>query len=169
MPLPPSIKALMPSLSIDETSNITTLSLDDFKRFMAFVLENVVVDEDWDIACYSDVRDAVQKLGAKRYATEHYRTHGFLEGRLPHDPIVDEEWYRQFYPDVDDAIRIGKEADAKSHFVEQGYREGREPVPSTSSSAVSTPRTAASVRRNAVPRPAPRAPLSRAEIPRSSS
>jgi len=119
----------MPSLRLDESSNIAAFSLDDFKRLIAFALEGVVVDEDWYISRYSDVREASESRGSKSYATEHYLTHGFLEGRLPHDPVVDEAWYRETYPDVDEAIRQGREVSAKSHFIEQGYHEGRKPAP----------------------------------------
>ena len=46
MPLPPSIRVLAPSLSLDHNSKTATLSLDDFTRLIAFALESVVVDED---------------------------------------------------------------------------------------------------------------------------
>jgi hypothetical protein len=38
---------------------------------------------------------------------------------------VDEAWYRDAYPDVDQAIRNGKVRSAKDHFVASGYFEGR--------------------------------------------
>jgi hypothetical protein len=38
---------------------------------------------------------------------------------------VDEAWYRNAYPDVDEAIRNGKVPSAKDHFVASGYFEGR--------------------------------------------
>lgn len=40
---------------------------------------------------------------------------------------VDEAWYLQRYPDIADAIRQGIVAGAKSHFVHDGYFEGRLP------------------------------------------
>jgi hypothetical protein len=157
MSLPPSVKALIPSLRLDEVSNITTLSTEDFKKLIAFALEHIHVDEDWYIARYSDVRDASQSRGSKNYAVEHYRTHGFLEGRLPQDPVVDEVWYRETYPDVDEAIRIGRETSAKSHFVDQGYHEGRKPVPDAATIAP------LSARPDSV-RPGTRAPISRIPV-----
>jgi hypothetical protein len=42
---------------------------------------------------------------------------------------VDENWYRASYPDVADAIEAGTYRDAKQHFVENGYIEGRRPFP----------------------------------------
>jgi hypothetical protein len=44
---------------------------------------------------------------------------------------VSEAWYRQTYPDVDDAIQSGEYKSAKHHFVENGYFEGRRPGPMT--------------------------------------
>lgn len=40
---------------------------------------------------------------------------------------IDEEWYRNTYPDVDAAIKQGAYKSAKHHFVENGYFEGRRP------------------------------------------
>jgi hypothetical protein len=42
---------------------------------------------------------------------------------------VDEKWYMQRYPDIADAIRQGIVASAQSHFVNDGYFEGRLPFP----------------------------------------
>ena len=41
--------------------------------------------------------------------------------------FVDEEWYLQQYTDVVDGIKQGVVKDAKDHFVESGYFEGRLP------------------------------------------
>lgn len=37
----------------------------------------------------------------------------------------DEEFYRAFYKDVDDAIEAGRVSTGKSHFLDRGWREGR--------------------------------------------
>jgi len=42
---------------------------------------------------------------------------------------VDEEWYRETYPDVANSIDAGVFKSAKHHFVEEGYFEGRLPSP----------------------------------------
>ncbi len=42
---------------------------------------------------------------------------------------IDEQWYREKYSDVDEAIRAGTYRNAKQHFVENGYFEGRMPFP----------------------------------------
>jgi hypothetical protein len=40
---------------------------------------------------------------------------------------VDESWYRRMYPDVAEAIDAGAYRNAKHHFVDYGYFEGRRP------------------------------------------
>lgn len=40
---------------------------------------------------------------------------------------VDEEWYRDTYPDVAAAIEAGSYRSARQHFIENGYLEGRRP------------------------------------------
>ena len=42
---------------------------------------------------------------------------------------IDEAWYRETYPDVDEAIKAGAHKSAKQHFIENGYFEGRIPFP----------------------------------------
>jgi hypothetical protein len=42
---------------------------------------------------------------------------------------VDEKWYVERYPDIGDAIRRGIVSGARSHFVNDGYFEGRMPFP----------------------------------------
>jgi hypothetical protein len=49
--------------------------------------------------------------------------------RIIIDVPVDEPWYLERYPDVAEAIRQGIVASAKSHFVNDGYLEGRLPFP----------------------------------------
>ena len=40
---------------------------------------------------------------------------------------VDEEWYLNEYPDIEQAIRDGTVASARQHFIQDGYFEGRRP------------------------------------------
>jgi hypothetical protein len=42
---------------------------------------------------------------------------------------VDEAWYLGEYEDIARAIRDGKIASARQHFIEDGYFEGRRPFP----------------------------------------
>jgi hypothetical protein len=129
MSLPPNAHTLMPSLRLDGEAGTVTLAIDEFRRLIEFAVRDVIVDEGWYIAQYPDIGEAVQVRGSNSYATEHYRAHGYLEGRLPHDPIIDEEWYKKNHPDVDEAIRLGHVADAKTHFITAGYFEGRKALP----------------------------------------
>jgi hypothetical protein len=163
MALPPSIKVLAPSLSIDPVSNVASLSSADLERMAALAVAHVVVDEDWYIARYADVRETVQARGSKSYAVEHYRTRGFLEGRLPYEPVVDEEWYRKTYPDIDEAIRRGRHVDGKSHFIENGYQEGRKSAPDMSATSEG-PAPVAPGGRGHAPRSGVRVPLSRVAL-----
>ena len=42
---------------------------------------------------------------------------------------VDEAWYLEQYEDIAEAVREGKLASAKQHFVDDGFFEGRLPFP----------------------------------------
>lgn len=50
-----------------------------------------------------------------------------LVRKLLYSVEVDEGWYRDRYPDVDQAIRAGAVKSAQEHFVTSGYFEGRLP------------------------------------------
>jgi hypothetical protein len=45
------------------------------------------------------------------------------------DVVVDENWYREAYPDVDEAIRDGIIVSARAHYLTAGYFEDRLPHP----------------------------------------
>jgi hypothetical protein len=49
--------------------------------------------------------------------------------RLLADVPVDEAWYLEQYPDIAEAISQGTVTSAKSHFIYNGYFEGRVPFP----------------------------------------
>jgi len=42
---------------------------------------------------------------------------------------VDENWYLETYPDVAEAVKTGVVPNARLHFIENGYFEGRLPFP----------------------------------------
>jgi len=88
--------------------------------------DSVVVDEDWYLSRYPDVRAAVEDRRLTS-AASHYQMYGRREKRLPAKPVVDETWYLLRYPDVARAIRNGQVKDAYDHFVQIGYGEGRLP------------------------------------------
>lgn len=49
--------------------------------------------------------------------------------RLLQGVEVNEAWYLERYPDIADAIRQGIVSSARSHFINDGYFEGRMPFP----------------------------------------
>lgn len=83
-------------------------------------------DEDWYLTTYPDIAAAVSST---RFASgwAHFRSVGYLEGRLGSPTIVDSEWYLETYPDVAQAMLEGKIASATEHFENFGYAEGRLP------------------------------------------
>jgi len=108
----------------DDTSFIEVNALRLRKLLTSFLL-HVEVDEQWYIAAYDDVREAVRS-GNMRSGREHYVTAGYFEDRWPRPIEVDEAWYLNAYPDVAEAIRAGKFWTAQHHFQIEGFREGRQ-------------------------------------------
>jgi hypothetical protein len=60
-------------------------------------------------------------------ATASYETLITMIKSLISAVYVDEKWYLTQYPDVAEAIGLGKVASAKQHFIDDGYFEGRLP------------------------------------------
>ena len=87
-----------------------------------------VVDEQWYLAQYPDVAEAIAK-GTKTSATQHFIDNGYFENRLLFLIPVNETWYFTTYPDVAASVRKGTESSAQAHFMRSGYREGRLPYP----------------------------------------
>jgi hypothetical protein len=85
-----------------------------------------VVDEEWYLARYPDVKAAIQ-AGKYKLGYQHFMQSGYREGRVPRDFRVDEAWYLATYPDVAEAIRSGHVKSAYDHFMQNGYGEGRKP------------------------------------------
>src|SRR5271167_4374756 len=56
-------------------------------------------DEDWYLATYPDIKDAVDQ-GLFTSGWAHFRTVGYLEGRFGYQPVVDADWYTSAYPDI---------------------------------------------------------------------
>jgi hypothetical protein len=97
-----------------------------FLELIRLLLLQVEVDEDWYLASYRDVEDAVRS-GALKSARAHYIRAGYFENRIPRPFKVDEAWYLEEYPDVADAIQSGAFSSASVHFERDGFREGRLP------------------------------------------
>ncbi len=124
MPTQLTLRQLAPSLKID--GGIVTLTLADFEKLARLAAERMVVDEKWYLERYPDVKAAI---GRKElfFAAEHFRRHGFIEGRASSAQTVDPSWYIATYPDVDAAIRAGHFKSAQEHFDLAGLNEGRLP------------------------------------------
>jgi hypothetical protein len=131
MPVPPYVDRLLPSLAaggpLPDDATVT-LTMREVRALLDMALAGVEVDEAWYLRQYPDVRDGIAR-GGHQSAAQHYRHHGYLEGRLPADPAVDEDWYRATNPDVAAGIRQGKLRSGKEHYLQNGYKEGRAPHP----------------------------------------
>jgi hypothetical protein len=155
MPIPPSIRGLLPSLSIvDDKEAIIELadlkallpslglvirgkdtavdgtlrmSLDDLRKILRVALASVDIEESWYFSRVPELRADIRR-GKFTSAFEHYYTHGYLEGRLPEEPKVDEPFYLRENRDVAKAVAEGKFKNALEHFVQDGYAEGRRPT-----------------------------------------
>ncbi len=102
------------------------LSLDEFKEIVKLLLRGVDVDEDWYLAEYADVAQAIRDGGFKS-ARHHFIEDGYFEGRRPYPFRVNEQWYLRTYPDVADSIKAGRVSSPQQHFQDHGYSEGRLP------------------------------------------
>src|SRR5262245_8097876 len=91
MNIPPPPRILLPSLRV--MGGRTEIAMGELRKLVEMALSGVEVDESWYIRQYPDVDRAVQK-SRLRSAKEHYLRFGYLEGRLPVNPRVDESWYR---------------------------------------------------------------------------
>jgi hypothetical protein len=80
-------------------------------------------NEAWYLRLYPDV-SAIVNSGIVT-ALDHFLNEGFWSGRIGHPFDVDENWYRQYYKDVNDEIRANKIGSAQQHFNEYGFVEGR--------------------------------------------
>jgi hypothetical protein len=92
------------------------------------VIRRVHLDERWYLSRNPDVKEAIAR-GVVADARDHYRRHGYFEGRMPYRIDVDAAWYERTYPDVRDGIRRQDFVSAQEHFEMVGYAEGRLPFP----------------------------------------
>jgi len=150
MTLPPPVSAILPSLAIDDDGN-ALMRFYYLENLMSKFLASVPVDETWYLAQYPDLRDAHERGTLNLSPGEHYRRRGYLEGRLPFAPLVDEEAYKAKYPDVANDIKEGKLQSAYEHFVHCGYREDRDPTPLSSEQAHQTPEAPMKLAKKSVP------------------
>lgn len=97
-----------------------------FFNLMALQLRMVPVDDEWYLAAYPDVREAIS-CGKIKSAAHHYARFGYFEHRMPRAILVDEDWYLEEYPDVRRATDEKLFASAQDHYDIVGFREGRNP------------------------------------------
>jgi len=128
-----NIRQLAPSLRI--TGENVTLALSDMSRIIQLITRDVPVNEQWYLNQYADVREAVER-GDVESAAAHFSVQGFLEGRLPDEPTVDNAWYFKAYPDVAIAVRKGYFKGAVDHYIRAGIHEGRLPRDPSKESAL---------------------------------
>jgi hypothetical protein len=101
-------------------------SHENFLGAIRLLLAGIDVDEDWYLAKYPDILQAIAS-GATESAKQHFVEHGYFEGRLPFPIAVDEEWYLSQNLDVCENVRKGVVESGQRHFEMDGYREGRLP------------------------------------------
>jgi hypothetical protein len=104
-----------------------SMGYDDFVKLIKLLLAGTVVDEQWYLRQYEDVRTAIE-AGDIVSAQKHFIEDGYFEGRMPFPMAVDNDWYLSQYPDVAEGIGKGTIVSAEQHFFEDGYREGRFPA-----------------------------------------
>lgn len=152
MPIPPSLKKIVPSLKIQDGKSATLsltdlkailpsleidvqgsrlpsgvfikIDIEDLRKIFRVALSNVEVDEAWYLGQVPGLRQDIQN-GKFELPAEHYLMHGYLEGRLPERPLVDETFYLEQYPDIEAAVKSGTVKSGFDHFVKDGYLEGR--------------------------------------------
>lgn len=147
MSLPAPVQAVLPSLEVSE-SGLVSLKVPEFEALLEAYLASVPVDEAWYLSQYPDIKQAQEAGTLGMTPAEHYRRRGYLEGRLPFEPQVDEDAYRARYPDVAQDIKTGVLPSALFHFINNGYRESREPQPKVEMAPSPVAETAKSARRN---------------------
>jgi hypothetical protein len=99
----------------------------DFVDLLKLMLRAVDVKEEWYLAHYPDVAEAI-KAGAYKSGKHHFVEEGYFEGRVPYEFAVDEQWYKSNYPDIAVGMQSGTLGSPKEHFLAHGYKEGRLPA-----------------------------------------
>lgn len=79
-------------ISWPSVSDKVEVSTDLFRILLRLALENVPFDEDYYLALYPDVMEAL-KEGSFTNARHHYIEFGYFEDRLPFHVEVDEAFY----------------------------------------------------------------------------
>ncbi len=119
------ISSRMAVVKVNGKTKVNT-SYDEFVSVVKLLLRGVAFDEQWYLARYPDVAEAVAH-GVFANGRQHFIEVGYFEGRRPREFEVDEKWYLEQYPDVAESIKLGDAKSPRQHFNEHGYEEGRLP------------------------------------------
>src|SRR4249919_1634211 len=97
----PHVKLAFDSLADKLRSGETqvTVSRDVLANLCDLYISCWDFDEEWYLATYPDIKEAITQ-GHFPSGWSHFRTVGYLEGRLGTQPSVDAEWYLNTYPDI---------------------------------------------------------------------
>ncbi len=123
MHIPPPIQVLISSVEISSDGRVTC-SLEEFRNLVRMAVVGIPVDEAWYTDTYKDVAAAISK-GTVSSASEHYAHSGYLDGRFPFQPVVEQVWYYENNEDLHDSR--GEVRSAAQHLQDAGYQEGRVP------------------------------------------
>ena len=97
-------------------------------KLLRLLLELALANQPFDAEHYALVYPDVAKARADGQISDlqsHYTASGYFEGRYLGASELDEEWYRQQYPDLGKAL---PDSDAlRRHFESRGCREWRCP------------------------------------------
>jgi hypothetical protein len=99
-----------------------------FNECIGPLISKIMLDEQWYLQKYSDVRQAIAKKMV-RNAKDHFVRFGYFEHRLPYYIEVQEDWYLEQYTDIRRAIGQREFESGQEHFEASGFREGRMPHP----------------------------------------
>lgn len=83
-----------------------------------------IFDEEYYLATNPDVANAVEQ-GFFNTGFDHFRFHGYAEGRVSVSPLYDEDLYLQANPDVANAVAFGFLESGLVHYMLYGENEGR--------------------------------------------
>lgn len=98
------------------------------RRFLRVLIAEFVArahfDQDWYAETYPDVEGA-RLAGDVKSLHHHFKTSGYLEGRLPAELPFDPQFYRRHYKDIAESFPASDPEGMRAHFLTSGYFEGR--------------------------------------------
>lgn len=113
---------------VSGTSDYVAVDEFFFSKSLRPLIDRIVLDEQWYLKKYPDVKMAIAKKLVKS-AKDHFVRFGYFEHRLPYYIQVSEDWYLEQYPDIKAGIDQREFKSGQEHFEASGFREGRIPHP----------------------------------------